>query len=105
MASRTITMYRWEDGEILEQEVEKSDAKYTLGWRTEPDEAMRVQLSQGRYIFENEINKLKKLIDNLINLENDLEDIGIVDKLPKKRVENIKVLNEKLNLLLENNMH
>ena len=43
MMSKTVTMYRWENGEILTQEVDKSSVKYTTGWRTEPDEAMYCQ--------------------------------------------------------------
>ena len=103
-----IKVYRWENGKILEKEIAKSELKHTLGWRSEPDEAIFSQLENKRYALEDKIFVLKKSIDDVLLLEDSIVNLKVdVPAIPKENAfglstKSIDELIDKLNMLKEN---
>lgn len=74
-----VTIYRWEDGKILTDECSKSEVKYRLGWRLDPQESMLSQLGIKRYNLTNSLYKACEDIEMLNKLTNDLNEICEVE--------------------------
>lgn len=106
---KTIKVYRWENGKMLEKEILKNDLKWELGWRTEPDEAMFFQLDAKRRGLENTIFEMNKYIDYLLELEDTIQNLKIKHpSIPRENnhglsKESIRGLIDKLGQLLNAN--
>lgn len=75
--SKSVTMYKVNEGVLMEQEIEKNQVKNMVGWKTEPDEALTSKFQNSSYTLENEIYQMNKRIEELIKVKNQLIELKL----------------------------